>query len=100
MDCKNPCCFTVWGKYNERKVRKVHLQRDVVEEVGVVVSYVSARLTRKNDCSLKERKGGQSALSPSHPNSEILMNVFRVFFLDSLIQLREEVWHQIHILEF
>ena len=65
-----------------------------------MVSDVSARLAGKNDCSLEERKGGQSALSPSHPNSEILMDVFRVFFLDSLVQLWEEVRHQIHVLEF
>ena len=65
-----------------------------------MVSYVSARLARENDGSLEERKGGQSALSPSHPHSEIFVDVFRVFLLDSLVQHWEEVGHQIHILEF
>ena len=88
------------GEMQEEKLRMADLQWDVVEEVGVVVSYVPARFTGKNDGSLEERKGRQSALSPSHPHSEVLMDVFRVFFLDSLVQLREEVRHQIHILEF
>lgn len=87
------------GEMQEEKLRMADLQWDVVEEVGVVVSYVPARFTGKNDGSLEERKGRQSALSPSHPHSEVFVDVFGVFLLDPLVQFWEEVRHQIHILK-
>ena len=65
------------------------LQWDVVEEVGVVVSYVPARFTGKNDGSLEERKGRQSALSPSHPHSEVFVDIICIFLLYLLSILAE-----------
>lgn len=77
-----------------------HLQWYVVEEVGVVISDIPTRLARENDRPLQQRKGGQTPLGPGHPHSEVLVDVFRIFFLDPLVQLGQEIWHQIDILEW
>ena len=77
-----------------------HLQWYVVEEVGVVISDIPTRLARENDRPLQQREGGQAPLGPRHPHSEVLVDVFRIFFLDPLVQLGQEIWHQIDILEW
>ena len=88
------------GEMQEEKLRMADLQWDVVEEVGVVISDIPTRLARENDRPLEQREGGQAPLGPGHPHSEVLVDVFRIFFLDPLVQLGQEIWHQIDILEW